>query len=97
MIQAHEPMIIGDSKNISVTFHEGQKMISLALDNSAGRMTALRRGDIRLIDESGDVTSKVFGGGEADIVRANLDNFETALRWLRRTDWGMDSIQGEAK
>ena len=91
MIQAHDPMIIGDSKNVAVTFHEGQKMISLALDNSAGRMTALRRGDIRLLDDSVDVTSKVFGGGEEDIVHASLDNFEKAMNWLRRSAWGMDA------
>ena len=91
MIQAHDPMIIGDSKNVAITFQEGQKIISLALDNSAGRMTALRRGDIRLIDDSGDVTSKVFGGGEDDIVPANLDNFEKAMNWLRRCGWGLEA------
>ncbi len=89
MIQAHDPMIIGDSKSLAVTFQEGQKIISLALDNSAGRMTALRRGDIRLLDDSGDVTSKVFGGGEADIVRASIENFEKAMAWLRRASFDL--------
>jgi hypothetical protein len=84
-------MIIGDAKNIAVTFHEGQKMISLALDNSAGRMAELRRGDIRLIDGSEDVTSRVFGGSEAAIVPASLDNFEKAMSWLRRSDRGLEA------
>ncbi len=92
MIQAHDPQIIGECKNVAVTFHEGQKMISLALDNSAGRMTAMRRGDIRLLDDSGDVTSKVFGGAEHDIVRASVENFEKAMCWLRRQAWGMDMV-----
>jgi hypothetical protein len=91
MIQAHDPMIIGDAKNIAVTFHEGQKMISLALDNSAGRMAELRRGDIRLIDDSEDVTSRVFGGSEAAIVPASLDNFEKAMNWLRRCTRGLEA------
>jgi hypothetical protein len=96
MIQAHNPMIIGDAKNIAVTFQSGPKLVSLALDNSAGRMETLRRGSILLMieDETGnsDVTSEVFAeakGGPA--VRANLDNFEIAMNWLRRAEWGMDA------
>ena len=91
MIQAHDPQIIGDCKNIAVTFHNGRKVLSLALDNSAGRMSAMRRGDIRLIDDSRDVTNKVFGGGEEDTVPSSIENFEKALTWLRRIAWGFDA------
>ena len=52
MIQAHNPMIIGDSKNVAVTFQSGPKIVSLALDNSAGRMETLRRGSILLMVEN---------------------------------------------
>ena len=94
MIQAHNPMIIGDAKNIAVTFQSGSKVVSLALDNSAGRMETLRRGDIRLLieDESGckDVTDLIFPKADVENVRANLDNFEIAMMWLRRAEWGMD-------
>jgi hypothetical protein len=94
MIQAHNPMIIGDAKNVAVTFQSGSKVVSLALDNSAGRMETLRRGDIRLLieDESGcqDVTDQIFPKADVENVRANLGNFEIAMMWLRRVEWGMD-------
>ena len=94
MIQAHNPMIIGESKNIAVTFQSGSKVVSLALDNSAGRLETLRRGDIRLLieDESGckDVTDQIFPKADVENVRASLDNFEIAMMWLRRAEWGMD-------
>jgi len=102
MIQAHNPMIIGDSKNISVTFENGCKIVSLSLDNSAGRMKMLSRGSILLMiqedDQNKDVTATIFPeAADGHQVWANLDNFETALHWLRRTDWGMDTLQGETK
>ena len=95
MIQAHNPMIIGDSKNVAVTFQSGPKIVSLALDNSAGRRETLRRGMILLMieDETGnsDVTSQVFEEAEdGHAVHASLGNFEIAMMWLRRVEWGMD-------
>ena len=56
MIQAHNPMIIGDSKQVAVTFQSGAKILSLSLDNSLGRMETLRRGDVRLMIEGEDET-----------------------------------------
>ena len=96
MIQAHNPMIIGDSKNIAVTFENGNKIVSLALDNSAGRMETLRRGAILLmVDHNGharDVTPNVFPEAEdGHTVWASLTNFELAMNWLRRCEWGMDA------
>lgn len=96
MIQAHNPMIIGDSKNVSVTFQNGPKIVSLALDNSAGRMETLRRGSILLMveNESGntDVTAQVFDeASDGHTVHASLGNFETAMIWLRQTSWGFDA------
>jgi hypothetical protein len=43
-------------------------------------------------DESGckDVTDLIFPKADVENVRANLDNFEIAMMWLRRAEWGMD-------
>tara|TARA_R110000744_G_scaffold179279_1_gene298262 strand:- start:453 stop:752 length:300 start_codon:yes stop_codon:yes gene_type:complete len=94
MIQAHNPMIIGDAKNVAVTFQNGQRVVSLALDNSAGRMKMLMRGDIRLLieDESGckDVTVLVFPKADVQNIRADLSNFELAMNWLKRCTWGLE-------
>ncbi len=95
MIQAHNPMIFGDSKQVAVTFQNGSKILSLSLDNSVGRMGTLRRGDVRLLidDRTGtrDVTDLVFEeAADGHAVHASLGNFETAMNWLRRVEWGMD-------
>ena len=95
MIQAHNPMIIGDSKQIAVTFQSGAKILSLSLDNSLGRvMETLRRGDVRLMiegeDGNRDVTDRVFEeAADGHVVHASLGNFEIAMNWLRRVQWGM--------
>jgi|TARA_R110001583_G_scaffold43355_5_gene137922 hypothetical protein len=96
MIQAHNPMIIGDAKNVAVTFQSGQKVLSLSLDNSCGRMENLRRGSILLMieDETGnsDVTAQVFEDAkDGHAVHASLGNFETAMNWLSRCSWGLEA------
>ena len=104
MIQAHNPMIFGDSKQVAVTFQNGSKILSLSLDNSAGRMKTLRRGDIRLMiqhagnpkmgidEENVDVTEEVFEeAADEHPVHASLGNFEIAMNWLRRVEWGMST------
>ena len=105
MIQAHNPMIIGDSKNVAVTFQSGSKILSLSLDNSLGRMDTLGRGSILLMiqhagnpkmgfeAENVDVTSEVFEeAADGHAVHASLGNFETAMNWLRRVEWGMEAL-----
>ena len=89
MIQAHNPMIIGDSKNVAVTFENGTKIVSLSLDNSLGRMETLRRGSILLMRGKEDVTAQVFEeAADGHAVWASLGNFERAMNWLRQTQWG---------
>jgi len=100
MIQAHNPMIIGDAKNVAVTFQNGSKILSISLDNSLGRMETLRRGAILLMieDEAGnsDVTAQVFEEAEdGHAVHASLGNFEIAMNWLRRCAWGMDAASAK--
>ena len=94
MIQAHNPMIIGDSKQVAVTFQSGAKILSLSLDNSLGRMETLRRGDVRLMiegeDGNRDVTDQVFEeAADGHAVHASMGKFEIAMNWLRRVQWGM--------
>lgn len=95
MIQAFNPMIFGDSKQVAVTFQSGSKILSLSLDNSCGRMEQLRRGTILLMveDETGnsDVTDQIFEeAADGHAVWASIGNFEIAMNWLRRVEWGMD-------
>ena len=84
------------AKHVNVVFDNGPKMVSLSCDNSSGRMTTMSRSDIRLLVsdplEGGveDVTSKVFGGNEEDIVRASIETMEIAMKWLRRVSWGFE-------
>jgi hypothetical protein len=93
-IQASNPMIIqmGENqiaKSVAVEFRNGDKLVSLALDNSGGRMATLRRGDIRIFVGQEDVTTVVFGKDAAErSVHATLHNIDLALAWLRRAPWG---------
>ncbi len=98
MIQAHNPMqlpmndIAGNvSRTVCVTFSNGTKTLSLSLDNSLGRMDSLRRGNIRLFVDDEDTTSLIFSEADKQQVWASMENFETAMNWLRRTEWGMRS------
>ncbi len=89
-------MDFGESKHANVVFDNGPRMVSLSLDNSCGKMSAMARADIRLLLtdplEGGvkDVTSEVFGGRESDIVRGTIENMDRAMKWLCRVSWGFD-------
>ena len=91
-------MNFGEAQHANVVFDNGPKMISLSVDNSGGRATTMSRADIRLLFtdplEGGvkDVTSSVFGGGEADIVRGTIENMDEAMKWLRRSSWGFSNL-----
>ena len=82
------------AKHVNVVFDNGSKMVSLSIDNSAGRMKHIARADIRLLFtnplEGGveDVTSHVFGCKESDIVHGTVENMDKAMKWLRRSSWG---------
>jgi hypothetical protein len=101
MIQAHNPMILpgvvvdgvgNQNTSIAVEFHNGEKLVSLALNNSGGRMKKLGRGDVRLFVGKEDVTETVFvADSEKHIVHASVDNFMKAMRWLQKTEWGMEA------
>ncbi len=96
MIRAHNPMILpgvngNQNTSIAVEFSNGDKLVSLALNNSGGRMEKLGRGDLRLFIGKEDITQSVFGEDKVQgIVHASMENFETAMCWLRQTEWGME-------
>ena len=82
------------AKHVNVVFDNGPKMVSLSVDNSAGRMTHMARADIRLLFSDPlnggveDVTSQVFGVAEADVVRGTIQNMDKAMKWLQMQRWG---------
>lgn len=97
MIFANQPFshVMSDgirSSSVNVCFENGDKMLSLALDDSGGRMERLSRADIRLFAGKDDVTDSVFKvdpvGGD---VHASIENFERAMHWLNRVERGMES------
>ena len=93
MISAANPMEFNMdsdtvSRTVNVTFDNGKKCVSLSLDNSGGRMSTLKRGTIRLFVGPLDVTGRVFNGADRCDVHSTLENFEEAMKWLRRTEWG---------
>ena len=99
MIEAFPQMALPDgSKNTCVTFTNGNKQVSLALDNSCGRLKRLSRGDIRLHminpgtqDITCDVTSKIFTRWD-EVVPASIENFKLAMSWLDRCSWEPEGI-----
>ncbi len=82
------------AKHVNVVFDNGPKMVSLSLDNSAGRSTTIARADIRLLYSDPvkggvvDVTADVFGGSSDAIVRGTLGNMDRAMKWLQMASWG---------
>ena len=91
------------AKHVNVVFDNGPKMVSLSVDNSAGKMVHMARADIRLLFSHAtlgrndkprveDVTSQVFGVGEYDIVRGDIENMDRAMKWLQMSRWGFHSL-----
>ena len=95
-IFAHKPIVVFNGSSVCMCFENGGKTVSVAMDDSCGRMTELRRGTIELFSSSVPVTIDVFRDmcheedpdGEFLVVPATLENFDRAMRWLRRTNWG---------
>lgn len=99
MIEA-STMSFGKRIQTNVQFKNGPRTLSMTLDNGPGfalDSSKQARVDIRLFVENNDggvcgteddVTSVVFGGGKADVVRGTVENMDKAMRWLRMTTWG---------
>ncbi len=96
---SHRSGMASPAQHANFVIHNGAKMISVSVDNSGGAMHSMARADIRLLFSNNtagienkpaveDVTSRVFGGDESDIVRGNVQNMARAMNWLQRTTWG---------
>ncbi len=93
MIFAHEPKRtrLDDgtvAHSVCTVFKNGKKSISIALDNSCGRLAQLSRSDLRLFTESHidgdpwDDTFDVFPNEGPGSIQATKENFEKAWEWL---------------
>jgi hypothetical protein len=96
-IFANHPMVLPTGSNVNVCFQNGDKIVSLSLDDSCGRMEQLRRGTIELHRRTsvGGIevcTSEVFlGSTEASVVHSTMSNFERAIQWMNKASWGFDA------
>ena len=92
MIFAHEPMKTkmrdgSTSHSVCTVFKNGNKRISIALDNSCGRHNKLMRSDICLLVEGADgimqeVTHRIFIDLGLRSIDASMENFQKAWEWL---------------
>jgi|2_EtaG_2_1085320.scaffolds.fasta_scaffold74660_2 hypothetical protein len=106
-IFAHPPIVVHNGSCVCMCFENGERTVSLSMDDSCGRMTELRRGTIELlsnlhrdpltIDVFRDLCHEDDPTGEFLVVPATLENFERAMRWLRRTNWGFVTSSQEPR
>ena len=74
----------GDKRMANVTFTNGRKELSLTVDNGPRCHTEkLYRADMRCFNDGNDVTGAVFGCGEFDVVRGDVENMAKAMNWLQ--------------
>ena len=95
MIFAHPPMATkmsdgSTAHSVCAAFKNGNKTISISLDDSCGRLSRLTRSCMRLFNdeegsESRDVTVEVFPDGKWQ-VDASLENFQKAWEWLNEEE-----------
>jgi hypothetical protein len=97
-IFAHPPMVLPSGSSVAVNFRSGDKTVSLALDDSCGRMQVLARGEIALFREGqeepctmDEFTDQVIDGTVLLAVPASMENFDRAMQWLNRASWGFSA------
>ena len=98
MIYAHKPVVVYNGSNVCVVFQKGQKIVSLALDDSCGALDVLGRGTIELFrqpdpeDKTSELcTHEVWPEHGSIVVVASMENFERALKWMNQSCWGFDA------
>jgi len=98
VIYAHKPVVVYNGSNVTVVFQKGEKIVSLALDDSCGALDTLRRGSIELFrqpdpeDKTSELcTHEVWPEQGSVVVVASMENFERALRWMSQSNWGFDA------
>ena len=94
MIKA-DTMEYSGRKVANVTITNGEKELSLTVDNGAmGGPGPMTRADVRCFSDGKDVTGKVFGVMDNDIVRGEVFTMAKAMNWLQLS---VDPYAGEAK
>jgi len=84
-------MNIGAKRATNMTFTNGNKLISLTVDNGAStdfepRSGTMTRADMRCFSGDNDITSKVFSSetdNDYDIVMGTVENMAKAISWLQ--------------
>ena len=83
MIKANT-MEYSGRKVANFTIANGEKELSLTVDNGAlGAQDAMTRADIRCFSNGKDVTGKVFGVFEHDVIRGDVGTMAKAMNWLQ--------------
>ena len=86
-------MQIGGKRAANVTFTNGRKELSLAIDNGPlARTDKLYRSDIRCFNNGKDVTCAVFSCKEEEIVRGDVENMAKAMNWLQLSSSPFNSV-----
>lgn len=67
---------------VNIKFTNGNKELSLALDDSAGVLDECRRGSIACFQGDKSVTEEVYG--QKYEVYLDMESFEEGLAWLKR-------------
>ena len=86
MIKANY-MAYGGKRQANFTITNGNKELSLCVDNGMGstagfRCDDLTRADIRCFSGGKDVTGRVFGVFDDDVIRGDAENMAQAMNWL---------------
>ena len=86
-------MITPNGQAVCVQFGNHSKILSIALDDSSGRLQNLSRGDIelqRITDQRlfrlQVCTHEVFPDQGSSPVHASMENFNLAMEWLNNPD-----------
>lgn len=98
-IFANRPFVLPNGTSVNVCFQNGDKIVSIALDDSCGRMQRLARGTIDLQRVQGAPSHNVVSCTEevfpsSDTVPATMANFNKALAWMNKMSWGFDAQEG---
>jgi hypothetical protein len=102
VIYAHKPIVVYNGSAVCVCFENGDKVVSLALDDSCGSMSVLKRGSIELLHHGATVTSEMFSdlAHEEDpeceflVVPSSMENFQRAMQWLEFQGLDMEINSG---
>jgi hypothetical protein len=74
----------GGKMMANFTFTNGKKELSLTVDNGPmGESDMLHRADIRCFSHGNDITGKLFGVMDHDVINGDVGNMAKAMNWLQ--------------